>query len=71
MQHFICNKGIILSNSAQNCFILGFIYEKNAEIGFMSVDVRTTFVQYLKGFLKKNKNSLPPYCLFSTDVTPN
>ena len=66
----ICNKGIILSDSAQNCFSLGFISEKNAEIGFMSVDIRTTFLQYLKGFLKKNKNSQPPHCLIFLLMLP-
>ena len=47
MQHFICKKGVILSNNAQNCFFSGFISE-NTNLGFMLVDIRTAFTQYLK-----------------------
>ena len=52
MQHFMCKKGIILSSSDKNCFILSFISVKKTKIGFMSVDKRTASAQYLKGFLK-------------------
>ena len=51
------------SNSTQNCFHSGFVSEKT-NLGFMSVDIRTTFAQYLKGFLKKIKIPSLPVVLF-------
>ena len=63
-------KGIILSSSGKNCFILGFISVKKTKIGFMSVDIRTASAKYLKGFLKKIKIPSLPVVFFPLMLPP-